>query len=67
MRKEYTSFSEIQKDLKVLNLQRQICIEEMKVTKDQLKQDLLPNQWVSTILSAVKKYGILYLIRKIFK
>ncbi len=67
MEKEYTSFKEIEQDLRKLHLQRQIYLEEMKLLKSEFKEDLQPYQWVSTLLSAVKKYGILYLIRRLFR
>lgn len=67
MKKIYTSFEEIDMDLKTLHLQRQIAMEELKYSKYELQESLTPHQWVSTLLSAVKKYGILYLIRRLFK
>ncbi|AXT54140.1 hypothetical protein D1818_20400 [Aquimarina sp. BL5] len=67
MKKTYTSFKEIEQDLRKLSLQRQISLEEMKLLKSEFKDDLQPYQWVSTVLSAVKKYSIFYLIKKFFK
>ncbi|MFD2565136.1 DUF6327 family protein [Aquimarina rubra] len=67
MAKTYSSFEEIEHDLKKYDLQRQISLEEIKLLKTELKEDLQPYQWVSTIFSAVKKYGIYYLIKRIFK
>ncbi|MBQ4820541.1 DUF6327 family protein [Aquimarina sp. MMG016] len=67
MEKTYTTFKEIEQDLRKLNLQRKISMEEIKLLKYELKEDLQPYQWVSTALSAIKKYGIFYLIRRLFK
>ncbi|WP_378175474.1 DUF6327 family protein [Aquimarina sp. SS2-1] len=67
MRKTYHSFEEIERDLKTYSLQRQISLEELKLLKSELKEDLQPNQWVLTLFSAVKKYGIYYLIKRLFK
>ncbi|WP_344923868.1 DUF6327 family protein [Aquimarina addita] len=67
MEKIYTSFKEIEEELKMLKLQRQISIEEMKLLKSEFKEDIQPYQWVATIASAVKKYGIFYLIKRILK
>ncbi|WP_062055397.1 DUF6327 family protein [Aquimarina longa] len=67
MGKTYTSFKEIEKDLHKLSLQRQICLEEMKLLKSEFKKELQPYQWVSITLSAIKKYGIFYMIKKLFK
>ncbi|SHJ11445.1 DUF6327 family protein [Aquimarina spongiae] len=67
MEKTYNSFKEIEQDLRKLNLQRKISFEQMKLVKHELKEDLQPYNWVITVLNSVKKYGILYIIRKIFK
>ncbi|GGX33532.1 DUF6327 family protein [Aquimarina muelleri] len=67
MKKVYRSFKEIEQDLRTFNLQRQIAMEEMKLLKIELKEDLQPYQWLSTALSTIKKYGVLYLIRRLFK
>ncbi len=65
--KIYHSFEQIDKDLQRLKLQRDIALEEIKGVKYQLQNDLQPANWISTLASAVKKYGILYLIRRLFK
>lgn len=63
----YTNFEQIDYDLKRLNLERQIALEEIKGLKEDIKDDLSPYSWMTTVLSAVKKYGILYLIRKVVR
>ncbi|MFX0556498.1 hypothetical protein ACOCEA_06850 [Maribacter sp. CXY002] len=63
----YRNFEEVEYDLKKLDLERKIALEELKGLKEDVREDLSPISWVSTILSAVKKYGILYLIRKILR
>lgn len=63
----YKNFEQIEYDLKRLDLERKIAMEEFKGLKQEVKQDLSPYSWLSTVLSFVKKYGILYLIRKIFR
>ncbi|MHA7056962.1 DUF6327 family protein [Aquimarina sp. M1] len=65
--KMYNSFDEIDNDLQMLSLRRKIALEELKLVKSDFKEDLQPYQWVSTFLSALKKYGILYLIRRLFR
>lgn len=67
MRTEYTSFEEIREDLKRLSLQRQIAFEEIKSLKHDVQEDFSSSNWIQTALGAVKKFGILFLIRKIFK
>ena len=64
---QYNSFEEIQADLLRLNLERKIYLEELKLTKHQLKEDLKPINWVTSILSSVKKFGVLYALKKIIK
>lgn len=63
----YKNFEQIDYDLTRLNLERQIALEEIKGLKQEVKEDLSPYSWMTTILSAVKKYGILYLIRKVVR
>ena len=63
----YKNFEQIDYDLTRLNLERQIALEEIKGPKQEVKEDLSPYSWITTVLSAVKKYGILYLIRKVVR
>lgn len=63
----YKNFDEIEYDLQRLDLERQIALEELKGLKQEVKEDLSPYNWVSTSISLIKKYGILYLIKKILK
>ncbi|MFK7813334.1 MAG: DUF6327 family protein [Maribacter sp.] len=65
--REYSNIKEIKKDLKRLHLERQIAWEELKGLRHEVKEDLSPYNWVNTLLSAAKKYGFLYLIRKILR
>ena len=65
--KSYQSFKEIEQDLKTLNLKRQIALEELKMSKHDLQDSVSPHKWLSTALNAAKKYGIIYLIRKVLK
>lgn len=65
--KVYRNLEEINLDLKRVSLERQIALEEMKGLKEEVKQDLRPYNWMNTALSAVKKYGIIYLIRKVLR
>lgn len=63
----YKNFDEIEFDLKRLKLERQIALEEIKGLKQDVKDDLSPFNWISTAISAIKKYGMLYLIRKVIR
>jgi hypothetical protein len=65
--KQYNNLKEINHDLKRLSLERQIAWEEMKGLKEDFKESLQPYNWFGPIMSSAKKYGILYLIRLLFK
>ena len=63
----YNNLNEVEYDLKKLNLERQIALEQIKGLKNDVKEDLSPYSWLSTIFSAVKKFGVLYLVKKIVR
>lgn len=65
--KVYTSIEQINQDLKRLKLEREIAWEEMKGLQHEVKEDLSAYNWIGTAFSAVKKYGIIYMIRKMFR
>ena len=67
MHKIYRNLEEIDLDLQTLQLQRQIALEELKYTKYELKESVTPSNWVSSVLSFVKKYGVLYLAKRLFR
>tara|TARA_R110002126_G_scaffold80406_7_gene199070 strand:- start:2181 stop:2375 length:195 start_codon:yes stop_codon:yes gene_type:complete len=63
----YKNFDEVEYNLKRLKLEREIALEELKGLKHEVKEDLSPYNWMSTAFSAAKKFGMLYLMRKIVK
>tara|TARA_R100001086_G_scaffold203043_1_gene119139 strand:+ start:355 stop:549 length:195 start_codon:yes stop_codon:yes gene_type:complete len=63
----YKNFEEVEFHVKRLKLEREIALEELKGIKNDVKQDLSPYNWVSTAISAAKKFGMLYLVRKVVK
>ncbi|MDH7912894.1 DUF6327 family protein [Winogradskyella sp. SYSU M77433] len=64
----YTSFEQIEKDLKRYKLERDIAWEELKLMKNEYKEDLKPMNWVSTAIKITSKYSFIALLRKwIFK
>ncbi|MGB2759329.1 MULTISPECIES: hypothetical protein [Maribacter] len=63
----YKNFDEIEFNLKRLKLERQIALEELKGLKQDVQEDLSPYNWVSTAFSAAKKFGMLYIMRKVVK
>ncbi|WP_405291862.1 DUF6327 family protein [Algibacter sp. Ld11] len=66
-KKNYNSLEEINTELHLLSIQREIHLEELKLTKHQLKEDLTPANWINTALKGIKKYGVLMLLRKMIK
>lgn len=65
--KTYNSFKDIDNDLKKLDLERQIAWEELKLVKEEFKEDLQPLNWVSSALKVVGKMGGFMLLKKIIK
>lgn len=65
--RNYQSLEEIELDLKRLNLERQIAIEELKLTKYNLEEHLKPINLVGNFLKFASKYGLLILIKRFFK
>ncbi|SHJ54951.1 hypothetical protein SAMN04488007_0684 [Maribacter aquivivus] len=63
----YKNFNEIEFNLKRLKLEREIALEELKGLKQDVQEDLSPYNWVSTAFSAAKKFGMLYIMRKVVK
>lgn len=63
----YSSFEDIDQDLKILNLERQIAREELRNVGVEFKESLTPKHILLTAFSAIKDYGIYYIIRRILK
>ncbi|NLP58663.1 DUF6327 family protein [Lutibacter sp. B1] len=66
-KKTYNSLKEISNDLKVLNLQREIAFEELKLMKNNIQKSLEPYSYFNSVLKFVSKYGAIAIIRKIIK
>ncbi len=63
----YSSFKEIEMDLKRLHLEKQIILEELKGVKYKVIADLQPYNWLMTGLEVTRKFGVLMLLRKLFR
>ncbi|MBP8793453.1 MAG: hypothetical protein KBH29_09765 [Lutibacter sp.] len=63
----YNSFNEIDFELKRLNLERQIALEEVKRAGNKVQDDLNPYNWILPTLGIIKKFGVLFLIKKLFR
>jgi hypothetical protein len=65
--KTYKNFESIERDLKILNLERQIALEEIKHLKQDYKDCLkLPN-WMQSGMDIISKISTLILIKKAIK
>lgn len=65
--KNYTSFEEIDRDLKQIALERDIVLEELKIVKNDFEESLKPLNILSSSLKFLSKYSALVFIKKIFK
>lgn len=65
--KRYSSFEEVDRDLKILKLQTEIDKEEIKLAVDQTKESLSPKSLIGGIVStAIQKALVLKAVSKIF-
>lgn len=62
--KIYQNINEINKDLEVLKLQRDISIEELKLVKQEFKDDFAVANWIPKILKTIGKVGLLKFAKK---
>ncbi|NJX16009.1 DUF6327 family protein [Tamlana crocina] len=65
--KIYRDSKSIERDLKILNLERQIAWEEMKNIKEEYKESLRPLNWIQSGLKLMGKYGGFMLLKKMMK
>jgi len=65
--KIYNSFDEIDVELKRLSLKRKIDWEEIKYSGNIIKDNLTPYTGIAPIFNGVKKFGIYFLLKKIFR
>lgn len=63
--KKYTSFKEIDQDLKVLKLQREIDLENMKLNFRQAKSNLYPTSLLGGVGGIIKKFLISIFAKKV--
>ena len=59
MKKTYESFEEVNKDLKILDLRRQIALEQVKGDVASIKEALQPPEILSVLSSGVLKKFII--------
>ncbi|MDO6737495.1 DUF6327 family protein [Wenyingzhuangia sp. 2_MG-2023] len=64
--KKYRSFNEIDQDLKILKLKKNIASEEIKLLKHMAIENMNPYKWIQPVLiSLATKYGLSFLARKL--
>ncbi|SFR54865.1 hypothetical protein SAMN04490243_2840 [Robiginitalea myxolifaciens] len=61
----YDSLEEIEQDLRVYDLQRQIAVEEAKAAGLTFQQRFIPNNLTSMVLKLARRWGMVWLMRKI--
>lgn len=65
--KRYDTVESIERELKILDLERKIAWEEIKAVKEEYKEDFRPYNWIQTGAKLFSKFGAMILFRKIFK
>ncbi|MFS4417338.1 hypothetical protein [Maribacter sp. 2307ULW6-5] len=64
---DYTSLKDIDLQLKMLDLRRQIEWEEVKLVQHQVKKDLHHMNFLASLLDGFKKYGLMLLLKKVLR
>ena len=67
LKPKYSNFEEIEADLKRLNLERKITLEELKLIKNDFKEDFRPLNWIQGGIKFAAKYGVFILLKKLLK
>ncbi len=64
---QYTSFNEIDRDLKILKLQRQIEEEKVKLAVQHTKEELYPTNILGGLAPLIQKVAISLIAKKLLK
>lgn len=64
---QYTSFKEIDRDLKILKLQRQIEEEKVKLALQNTKEELYPTNILGGLAPLIQKLVISLIAKKLLK
>lgn len=67
MKKFYKNQEEIVVELQKLKLKRDISIEELKIVKQQFKEDISISSWLQTAFRTLGRFGAYNLAKKIIK
>lgn len=63
--KKYQNTESLERDLKILDLERKIAVEEFKNLKAQYKEDLKPLNWIQTGVQVFGKLGGMLLVKRL--
>ncbi|WP_196886458.1 hypothetical protein [Aureivirga sp. CE67] len=64
MKKQYSSFKEIETDLKKLKLKKDISVEEIKLMNNTINEEFKSYKFLVEIINQIRKYGLVFLIEK---
>lgn len=67
MDKKYSSFEQINKDLKILRLEREVDKEQLKLNIEQLKNSFYPTSLLGGLGGITKKFLLTMVIKKFVK
>ncbi|MEC7264298.1 MAG: DUF6327 family protein [Bacteroidota bacterium] len=67
IQKQYTSFEAIEQDLKILNLERQIDEEKLRLSIQNTKKELYPVNVLGGLAPIIQKVAISLIAKKILK
>ncbi len=65
--KTYKNAESVERDLKILDLERKIALEEIKLLKEEYKEDLKPINWLRSAMKYASKFGSMMILKKILK
>lgn len=65
MKKQYTSFEEIDRDLQILELRREIELENLKLTYTEAKQSVYPTQLLGGLSGIIQKIALTLIAKRI--
>ncbi|MFT4849671.1 MAG: hypothetical protein ACJA2M_001847 [Polaribacter sp.] len=65
--KTYKNAANVERDLKILDLERKIALEEIKLLKEDYKEDLKPINWLHSGLKYAGNFLGMIVLKKIFK
>lgn len=65
--RNHDTLESIEKELKILDLERKIAWEEIKAVKEEYKEDFRPYNWIQTGVKLFSKFGAMILFKKIIK